>query len=256
MKKKIFIFFILIMFIGINLKGNQSYTIELKKKIPDYLKNLKKIAQDTNNNNETFEELINGASSASMLFQLVNKKSEKVKILSLGYTIADKLMKKYPQKSEGYHYGAFLLGMIGVYKGPHFILNYLPKIEKMALKGLKLNPNFHHGSTYVTLCATYFESPGFPLSIGNIYKAKKYCQFSIKNFPDNCTAYLYLASIYDTLKLKDNALETLKIGEKNCAPVDNSLEEKVWYEEDYSALHQMINKLIKGESIRHFMQER
>ena len=106
------------------------------------------------------------------------------------------------------------------------------------------------------MCGTYFEAPGFPVSIGDIYKAKKYCELAVKKFPKNCTSYVFLAAIYDTLGEPKEALKFINAGEKRCAAINNTLEEKVWNEKDLKTLQLTKIKLKKGMKLKKFMEER
>ena len=46
------------------------------------------------------------------------------------------------------------------------------------------------------------------------------------------------------------------MGLNNCAPAGNTLEEKIWTEQDLNTLKIMKIKLKNKESLKHFMEER
>ena len=256
MNRKVFILFLSVFLVGSLFSGTSDNFVKLKKKIPFYLNTLDRIASDVANHKDNLQELITGVSTASMLVQILDNKNDKLKAARLGVLLSKELMNKYPKRVEGYYYGGMLLGMIGVYKGAQYILNYLPKIESWVKTAVNLDPSFHNGAPYILLCATYFESPGFPVSIGDIYKARKYCELAVKKYPKNCTSYLFLAAIYDTLGEPKKSLFYLNKGEKYCEPVLNTLEEKVWNEKDLESIKIMKEKLKRGESLKKFMEER
>jgi len=257
MKKRFFLILLLSLAINTNMiSENNSDLSKLKQHIPKYVKDINNIMEKSAKNKATLDELVEGTSTASMLVQLIDNKDKKIKVASIGVFLAKQLQKEYPDRVEGYYYGSLLLGMIGVYKGVQFILNYLPKIESWVKKAIIIKGDYHDGAPYILMCATYFEPPGFPISIGNIYKAKKYCEISVKKFPNNCTAYPYLAAIYDTLKNRKKAEQYIEMGLNNCAPAGNTLEEKIWTEQDLNTLKIMKIKLKNKESLKHFMEER
>ena len=53
-----------------------------------------------------------------------------------------------------------------------------------------------------------------------------------------------------------NYNEILLKGEKNCAPIDNSLEENWFYHRDIETIRQLLKKIDKGVSIKGFMRNR
>jgi len=214
------------------LSGDSTDMSLLKKKIPEYTSIIEKTVNDMSKNRATYDELVKSASTASMLIQIIDDWNMKLKAAQLGFNIAKTLMKKYPDKPAGYHYSGLFLSMVGIYKGPQYFLNYIVTIKNWVLHAIKIDPAFNHGAPYILLCGLYFEIPGFPVSIGDIYIAKKYCETALKKFPHNCTTYPFLAAIYDTLGEKSNASYYLNAGEKMCKPVNSSLEEKVWTEKD------------------------
>ncbi len=187
---------------------------------------------------------------------MIPKKENKLKIAKIGYKIAQILVKEYPNDPAGYYYSALHLGYMALYIGPQNLLMAIPKIKKLAEKAINLDPNYHEGSPQVLLCAMYFEAPTFPISIGDIEKAKQYCSYVVEKFPESCTPYLYLAAISQILENNQKAKEILLKGEKNCAPIDNSLEENWFYHRDIETIRQLLKKIDKGVSIKGFMRKR
>ncbi len=189
--------------------------------------------------------------------QSTKDRTMKEKYAAWGYKIAEYLRQRYPNRVEGYYFSALFLGYLGVYKGAQFILNYLPKIEKWALKAAKIDPDYLHGGTNVLVCALYYEAPGFPVSIGNIYKSQKYCEIALKTHPENCTTYLYLAAIYSILgEDKKKIIDLLDKGQNQCKPSDDTQVGMEWYKNDINTMKWMKKRLSEGKSIREFIKQR
>ena len=223
-----------------------------KRYLNELLQNYREIV----NGDHSKEKLVKTASLASGLIQVVKDKKNKLKIAKMGYRVAQILMNKYPNDPSGYYYSALHLGYMALYIGPENLLMAIPRIKKLAEKAIKLDPFYHKGSPQVLLCALYFEAPTFPISIGDIEKARQYCSYVVKEFPESCTPYLYLAAIAQILEGNEKAREILLKGEKNCAPIDNSIEEKWFYQRDIETIRQLLKELDKGVSIKGFMRNR
>ncbi len=230
--------------------------VDLQKEIPHYVNRLKEIITDINDGKATLNEMIDGASLASTLVQVIKDKNYKMRIAAMGLKIANMIIKKAPNRVEGYYFSALHLGYYSLYKGAQYSLYYIPKIEKWTQKAIKLNQSFKKGAPLIFACALYFEAPGFPVSIGDIYKAKELCEKAIKQYPENCTAYLYLSAIYDVLGNPQKAKTILLKGKHNCKPVNNSLEENVFYQEDLKSINTMLKQIQEGKSIKDFMKNR
>jgi len=211
--KKFIIFFL---FLPIVISATQSdgfyeeqkLISNLKNNVPKYLSKLKLIIKDINRNDTTYSELLNGMEMATALYLAVDSKAIKLRVVEIGYKIARSAVVLSPERGEGYYYLGIFTGFIGFIKGVQYILNYLPIVDKWSKKAIQYSPSFHNGSPYVLRCAIYFEAPGFPLSIGNLNKAEKFCSIAKRNYPVNCTSYLYLATIKD---IYGNKIEAKKI---------------------------------------------
>ncbi len=240
------------------LFADSQLTLEkLQNNIPLYVKKLNQLVEKINKSNKpSYKDLFDAASLASALVELSTNQNNKIKFAYVGLRIAKRIMKDFPNKAAGYYYAALHLGYVGLYKGPQFILYYLPTIEKWVLKAIHLNPGLHNGSPLILACAVYFESPGYPVSIGNIYKGKKYCEEAIEKFPHTCTSYLYLAAIYNVLDQNKIAEELLEKAKNSCKVPGPYLENEVYYLKDKKSLKIMLNRLKKGESIKDFMKNR
>jgi len=251
--------YILFLFVIFAMEGHaesKNSIDKLKRNIPEYTKAFTEIYNNAIFDKSDYREMKKGVEIASTLLQVFDSKRAKMIIGLKGYKIAEKLRVVYPNKVAGYYYSALLLGLAAVYKGTQFVLYDIPKIEKWALKANELDPGLKNGAPANLLCGVYYEAPGFPISIWNLKKARKYCEFAMKNYPTNCTVYLYLAAIYDIDQGKDVAKQTLLKGKKHCKAPNDSLEEQVWLEKDLETLEWMLNRIDKGQSIRKFMENR
>ncbi len=244
----------LLIFLAINLYP-QNIEV-LRQRVPQYISELKKLIEEINKGEVSFDKMVKAASLASTIVLVAKDKKLKMKAARIGLEIAKGIMKKYPDRAAGYYYGALHLGYYALYRGPQYSLADIPLVKRWLEKAMKINPDYHSGSLYILACALYFEAPGFPVSIGNIFKAKKYCEMSVKKFPQNATAYLYLAAIYSILGNNKKAEEVLLQCKRNARPIDNSLEEKVFTEEDLKTADLMLEKLKRGEKLGEFMKER
>ena len=230
---------------------------ELKARLPQYEIELNKIIQTINEQKRPqYDLLFKGASLASALVELSDVKAEKLQFARRGFKIAKLMLKYYPDRAGSYYYAALHLGYVSLFEGPQYTLYYLPKIRQWLMKAISLNPGLHNGSPLILACALYFESPGYPVSIGDIYKAKKFCEESINRFPHTCTAYLYLAAIYNVLGENRKALDLLTTATQKCRVPGEYLENLVYYLKDKKSAEEMIKEIKQGHSVKYFMRNR
>ena len=256
MKKK---FWVVLLFITTAFFQNYLYSNSMDKLKSNKLKYITEFTTSYNNSikkDANFDELLKCVKLSSILVEILDSKKTRMIIGLKGFKIATKMRKEYPEKVEGWYYSALLLGLVSLYKGAQFVLYDIPNIEKWTLKAFSINPGFKKGAPANLACAIYYEAPGFPVSIWDIHKAKRYCEYVRTHYPTNCTNYLYLAAIYDITQGKESAKQILLDGKKNCKAPDSSLEEKVWLEKDLESISIMLNALDNGKSIKNFMKNR
>lgn len=230
--------------------------LQLKNNVPKNLLNLRKIIDNKEKRVVSYDELLNAMSLATSIYLAVDDPMIKLKIVNLGYGLAKKAMKKDPNRGDGYFYAAQFIGFIGILKGVQYILNYLPQAQVLVEKAIEINPNFQKGTPYMLMCAIYYHAPGFPISIGNIKKANKYCLIAREKSPKSVNPYLYLATIEDMYGYHNKAKKILKEAINNCSPVFDTIESRIWYYKNMRKAKKMLQYLNEGRKIKSLLLKR
>jgi len=134
----------------------------------------------------------------------------KLPILESGEAYARKAIAIDPDRAEGHFWLGVSLGRIGEERGVLNSLFLVGPIKDEMEAVLKINPK-HDGAHHV-LAVLYRKAPGWPLSSGDINKAKEEALLSVQYGPQRTLNHLGLAEVYMSMdKNKDAKQELLMV---------------------------------------------
>jgi tetratricopeptide (TPR) repeat protein len=104
-------------------------------------------------------------------------------------------------------YGAALGQWAEAHKGVHSLHAVREAIINLT-KALELNPR--HAYAHMLLAEFYRQSPGWPISVGNMKKALAHAQFAVQYGPEYAINHLILAKVYISMGKKPEAKQELE----------------------------------------------
>lgn len=151
-----------------------------------------------------FKTLV-AASRASMLRGFASSKPEEmVRWGKRGWSYGREIIKRWPDRAEGYYWSAIHLGLISKGSAPATVLfnGYHTKMEKMAQIGIQKAPSAYQGIGHRILGRYYFRLPWF---MRDVKKSLRYLRVAYRHAPNDALAVFYYAETLWELGQKETA---------------------------------------------------
>ena len=160
---------------------------------------------------------------------------------------ADEEIKYLPDIGDGWAAKGMFLGAYGLSKGPLNVLYFADDEERYLLKAYRLGDRWIRSFAAGLLGLFYFKLPPFPMSIGDIEKARKYLIEAIEMEPGNIYFKIFYAEVLSYTGQIDKAMEIIR-----SLP---DLQPRRWYEKviyiwtmrTYPTIVEMIKSGIRGK---------
>jgi tetratricopeptide (TPR) repeat protein len=138
---------------------------------------------------------------------------EKLAVLSKGEKFARKAIETAPNREEGHYWLGVCLGRIGEERGILNSLFMVGPIRDEMEKVLAINPKNDEANCVLSILDR--KAPGWPISSGDMDKAKEYALRSIELRPDRIANHIALAEVLmekgDNAKAKESLLKALEL---------------------------------------------
>ncbi len=121
--------------------------------------------------------------------------SKKADIAKIALKAAEQTSKKFPNSPDGWTYEAIFLGVYGLSKGVLNALSVAKDMRIFALKAYKIDKSYFYAMPPQLLGRLYFKLPSFPVSFGDLGKARKYLYEAYKLAPGYAHIYMYIAEL-------------------------------------------------------------
>ncbi|MCK6513374.1 hypothetical protein L6R29_25885 [Myxococcota bacterium] len=151
-----------------------------------------------------FKTLV-AASRASMLRGFASSKPEEmVRWGKRGWAYGREIVRRWPERAEGYYWSAIHLGLISKGSAPTTVLfnGYHTQMEKMAQIGIQKSPDSYLGIGQRILGRYYFRLP-WPMR--DVNKSLRYLRVAYRLAPNDALAVFYYAETLWELGQKDTA---------------------------------------------------
>jgi tetratricopeptide (TPR) repeat protein len=160
-----------------------------------------------------------------------------------GLAVAERLIKEYPKRGEGYYWKGLHLCGLAETGGSGQGLRLLPQIIEELQLAVTLDETYDQAGAHRTLGRIYYEAPAWPMSVGDFNKSREHLARAVYLAPDNCTNHLYLAetliSLHQTAQAR-RELERVLTATQHAAQPQG-------LEEDRQKAHLLLQKLDEEE---------
>ncbi len=120
---------------------------------------------------------------------------KKIYYAKLGLRAAEETIKKFPDHPDGWINKAIFLGVYGLSKGVLNALSVAKEMRICALKAYKMNKTYYYAQPPQILGRLYFKLPSFPVSFGDLEKARRYLYEAYRIDPTYPYTYMYIAEL-------------------------------------------------------------
>ncbi len=121
--------------------------------------------------------------------------SKKAAISKIALKYAVKTSQLFPESPDGWTFRAIFLGTYGISKGVLNALSVARDMRIYALKAYKIDKSYFYAQPPQLLGRLYFKLPSFPVSFGDLDKARKYLYEAYKLAPGYAHVYMYIAEL-------------------------------------------------------------
>jgi tetratricopeptide (TPR) repeat protein len=116
-----------------------------------------------------------------------------------GKHYAEILRKEQPHRVEGHYWLAANLAGIAEVGGAGKALQMLPEVVEIFSQAASLEPAYDQAGAHRALGSIFCEAPAWPISVGDLDKARHHLTLAVRLAPENSTNHLYLG--YTLLQL-------------------------------------------------------
>jgi tetratricopeptide (TPR) repeat protein len=156
-----------------------------------------------------FDSLIAGSKSSEIKASHASKKSDIAKWGKQGWDLAQEIIKRWPERAEGYFWASINIGQYARGGGVWTAIRHglAGKIEQMALESIKRNPKLYAGAAQRILGRYYYKLP-WPMR--KLPKSLKYLTEAYQQYPQNVTGMQFLAETLWDSGQKTQAIEMFR----------------------------------------------
>lgn len=161
-----------------------------------------------------------------------------------GKYYAEILAREQPDRVEGHYWLAAHLAGIAEVGGAGRALQLLPKVVEIFEKAASLDPAYDQAGSHRALGSIFCEAPAWPLSVGDLNKARHHLTEAVRIAPENSTNHLYLGYTHLQLGNLPEARAALE-------QVFRATSHAVWppgVEHDRREARRLLRKIYSGEA--------
>ena len=157
----------------------------------------------------------------ALLWQVSPDPKQRTMVAKAGIQLARRLQKRFPKKLDPFFWESAFLAFHALTQGVLNSLQFIPIYESRLRTVEKRNPKFFYGGVYLLLAKLYMKTPPFPVSVGDLGKAKENLE-KARPYQEKIYAlwYIALAEYYHIVGETEKVNPTLERIHKEVCPID------------------------------------